>query len=78
LQLKPFLTTPAITRLQKEKKMNTQITPALVAKAKEALLETQRLIDKEMRYSEDLRHKDKIAKYEIHIVKLKGIIQCAA
>lgn len=41
----------------------------------EALAETNRLLEKEMRYAPDLRKMDQIAFYERHIVKLTGMLE---
>ena len=38
----------------------------------DAIAETQRLLDAEMRYAPDLRHQDRIAFYEGHIAALNA------
>ena len=44
----------------------------------EALAETNRLMDKEMRYQPQFRKMDQIAFYERHIAKLTGYLEAGA
>lgn len=52
----------------------TTLTAEQVKRVKAAIVETQGLLAKEMRYSEDLRKQDKIAFYHAHIAKLENML----
>ena len=54
-----------------------EITPRMLPRLLDAKAETQRILDKELRYSEDLQHKDTIERYRKHIAKLDEYIAAA-
>ena len=52
-----------------------QMTQDQIRRTIQALDETNRLLDKEMRYSPEFRKMDQIAYYERHIAKLVGYLE---
>ena len=51
-----------------------ELTPARTRRILEAKAETQRKLDKELGYSEDLQHAEIIAEYRQHIAHLEGML----
>ena len=54
--------------------MELELTPERTRRIVGAMIETQDKLDKEMAYSEDLRHQDRIEFYRAHIAKLEGML----
>lgn len=54
------------------------MTQAQTRRVIEALAETNRLLEAEMRYSADLRNQERVAFYEGHIAKLNGMLAAQA
>jgi len=52
----------------------TTLTAELTKRVNNAILETQRMLNKELAYSKDLQHANRIAEMEAHIVRLNEII----
>lgn len=59
-----------ITICGKEYELTSERTRRIV----DAMIETQRKMDKEMAYSEDLRNHSTIAFYRTHIAKLEAML----
>lgn len=71
-----FVSLKAIKHNIKNKQMTTltALTPELTKRVNSEIVNTQRMINKELAYSKDLQHADRIAELEAHIVKLNGMI----
>lgn len=54
--------------------MTFELTNEKTRRILDAISETQRLLDNELKYSEDLQKKDRIEFYRNHIAKLEAII----
>ena len=54
-----------------------EMTPERIRGTEEAIVETQRQINREMSYREDLRKHDNIAQWEAHIVMLQNMLEGA-
>lgn len=52
----------------------TILTAEQTKRVNKSILETQRMLNKELAYSKDLQHPDRIAELEAHIVILNGMI----
>ena len=52
----------------------TTLTAEQTKRVNNEILDTQRKLKKELAYSKDLQHADRIAELEKHIVKLNGMI----
>ena len=52
----------------------TALTAEQIKRVNNDLLNTQRLLNKEIAYSKDLQNNTRIAQLEAHIVKLNGMI----
>jgi hypothetical protein len=50
--------------------MELPLTDERIRRIKQAQAETQRLIDREMKYSVDFRNHERIAEWQAHIAKL--------
>lgn len=54
--------------------MEIKLTPERIRRTLDARAETQRLLDKELKYSEDLQHSEVIDLYRKHIAHLDEIL----
>ncbi len=54
--------------------MEMELTPERIRRIEQAIAETQRLIDREMTYSEEFRKLDRIATWQAHIAKLQDML----
>jgi hypothetical protein len=52
----------------------TALNAEQIKRVNNGLLETQRILNKELAYSKDLQNTTRIAELEAHIVKLNGMI----
>ena len=52
-----------------------KMTPEQLKKVQSSIAETESLISKELSYSDDLRHNDKIAFWKKHLKKLRGMVR---
>lgn len=55
--------------------MKKELSPEYKRRARQALEETQRLLERELRYSYDLRDHRQVAFYEKHIAKLEKMLE---
>lgn len=71
-----FVSLKAIKHNIKIKQMTTltALTAEQTKRVNNDILDTQRMLNKELSYSKDLQHANRIAELEAHIVKLNGMI----
>jgi len=50
-------------------------TASQATRIRQAMAETQAIIDKELRYSEDLQKPEYLAKYRVHLAKLQLMLE---
>lgn len=55
--------------------MTLELTPERIRRIQSAITETQRLIDREMKYSEEFRNQKRIDGWKAHIEKLESYLK---